>query len=85
MSEGKDNSNWFKNWSSAIASIDLQNTKGVKEIKLHDTVKLLFAIKNIEEGTEGTVVHIHKNGNYEVEFIIEGKNILETVLKSQVK
>ena len=86
-SSGKDKlgTNWFKNWSAAIASIDLQNSKGVKEIKLHDTVKLSVAIKNIAEGTEGIVVYIHKDGDYEVEFIIDGKNTVETVLKTQLQ
>lgn len=43
-------------------------------------------IGSIPKGSEGTVVHVYNKGQaFEIEFIVSGSNIVETVMKNQIK
>lgn len=54
------------------------------EIKEHDIVTTKVDIKNIPAGINGTVVHIYDDSHFAVEFLINGKNIVEDLDKNQI-
>lgn len=51
---------------------------------LHQIVSLTGAVEELEEGAQGTVVHLY-NGAYEVEFVREERNLVKTLSRSQIR
>jgi hypothetical protein len=48
-------------------------------INEHGVVKLSVDYKNMKKGTTGTIIHKYNEDNFEVEFLVDGKPVVETV------
>ena len=55
---------------------------------IYDIVSINIGIKTpegkIPAGSEGTIVHKYDNRVYEIEFVIDGKNIVQTVVQDEI-
>ena len=51
----------------------------------HDIVTIKIDLPNIPKGTKGTIVYTYAVWVYEVEFIINGKSILETLTSEDIE
>ena len=56
----------------------------MKTYKEHSIVYAKFDLTDVPKDTSGTVVHVYSESAYVVEFIVDGKNIVKTVLKDQI-
>ena len=66
--------------------IDIDSFGKTLRLKEHEIVVATTKIATVPKGATGTVVHSYANGDaYEVEFIINGKSMVETALKNQIE
>jgi hypothetical protein len=49
-------------------------------MKLHDIIRTKTDLPNIPKWSEGTIIFVYRDGVYEVEFIINGETITETII-----
>lgn len=59
-------------------------------MKLHDIVTNTIEFEGVPIGTRGTIVHVYPKDlphgtYYEVEFVVAGKSIVETVSDTMIK
>lgn len=55
-------------------------------MKEYDQVKLLVSIENIPKDSIGTIVYVYKDINvFEVEFVINNKVLVETLLLKEIE
>jgi hypothetical protein len=50
----------------------------------HDVIILKTDTDGIPRGTKGTIVFVYSNGVYEVEFMVNGKSVTETLTDEDV-
>lgn len=76
----------YKNrWNIIDSFLKSDHTKE-PTIGEHELIVTTAKLGTVPKGTVGTVVHIYPNGDaFEVEFIVGGVNVVETVLRTQIE
>lgn len=54
-------------------------------MKEHDIVETIVDIPNVPKNTRGTIVLVYNETTFEVEFVINGINYVETLTKNNLK
>jgi tagatose-1,6-bisphosphate aldolase len=80
-----DSEKVLSNVKALLVKYAKQGESAQEEIKEHDLVTAIATIGTIPKGAKGVVVHIYADGdNCEVEFVVKGKSIVQSVPISQI-
>lgn len=57
----------------------------MKSFKFLDTVRSVKELDKVPLGSRGTIVHMHSEGSYEVEFFVNNTSVVSTVTNDKIK